>query len=215
MGKKGGTINYKSFTMAEKEVRKKPTKKTTTKTAPKKAVAKRVTKTPAKKKATTTTTTRKRTTRTAATRKAPTPVAETQAYKRKNTLVLVSGMVVFVMVLGVSAVLGMSGQGAINIETRLAEIKEQATPEEREKMTSIPVKKSSLPDGGLVPSGVPDAPVVPPQSASTTDIFATSTDEVASTTSASEIPTDTSGITEEKPTASSTEDTLTISENDS
>ena len=160
--------------MAEKEVRKTTTKKPVKKTAPKKVASKAVpaSKTPRRKPASKT-----------PVRKAPTAVAQTKQIEKKSNIVLIFGLVFFALVVGGSIALGISGDGEISIETRIADIRENATPEERSIINSIPVQKVALPDGGLVPSGVPDAVPEPKPTASSSADSATSTDATATTTS--------------------------------
>jgi len=150
--------------MVEKAVRK-TTKKTVRKAAPKKAASKAVGQTRV--------------------RKAPTSVAAQKAGKKKNNRLVLVGLFIFLSIIGGSIALGISGDGAINIEDRVSDLKEQATPEERTIIESVPVKTGpTLPDGGLVQSGVPEEkPVVVPV-ATSTDTTASSTDEVATTTDA-------------------------------
>ena len=164
--------------MAEKKVRKTTTKKPVKKAAPKKSVVKSVS---APK------TLRKKPVAKSPARKAPTAVAQVKRIEKKNNIVLISGSLFFMLVIGVSVAIGVSGDGEISIEARIMNMKEDATPEERSKIISVPVQKTSLPDGGLVPSGVPDIRPEPEVHTSSTESTATSTESVSTTTSESSI----------------------------
>jgi len=156
--------------MAEKEIKKKQVRKA----ASKKAVSKSVSTT--KKPAT------KRVAKKSVTRKAPTLVAATLQDNKKNKIIVGVGIFVFMSVVGVSIVLGVSGDGAISIDEQVANMKENATPEERSRIESIPAQKKPVRDGGLVPSGVPVEKPKPKPEATPVDIIASTTEAAASST---------------------------------
>lgn len=161
--------------MVEKAVRKTTVKKTPIKVVAKKAASKTVSSTRTTPKTTTT-------------RKAPTPVATDRSNKRATSQRVAVGVSVFVVFLGISAVIGMSDAGQISVESTITERKQSASPEEKARIESIPVQQSqnALPNGGLLPSGVPvNVPAPEPESvASSTEPSATSTEPVASSTDA-------------------------------
>jgi len=155
--------------MVEKAVRKTATKKTVRKTATKKAVSK-----------------------TTSRRKAPTPVAKQKQQSQHSQRMTLVAIGIFILILGTSIFIGFSGDGQISINETITQQKEDATPEELNRIESVPVQqtRSAQPDGGLVPSGVPEEKVVPKpvatstdSTASSSDATATSTDEVAEETS--------------------------------
>ncbi|MFT5849941.1 MAG: hypothetical protein ACI9H6_000769 [Patiriisocius sp.] len=154
--------------MPEKAVRKTTVKKTVRKTAPKKAVSKTASRT--------------------VSRRAPTPVAAQKIQSQYTQRITIAGVGVFVIILAVSIFIGFSGDGQISINQTITEQKEAASPEELDRIESIPVQQAqnTKPDGGLVPSGVPLEKVAPPvvPTASSTDATASSSDTVASSSDA-------------------------------
>ncbi|MFT7507200.1 MAG: hypothetical protein ACI92I_000340 [Acidimicrobiales bacterium] len=162
--------------MAEKAVPKKAIKKTTRKVATRKAASKTAPRKTSSK-------TSSKTVTKSAVRKAPTSVPETQ--KGKINVVVITGVVAFIFFVGVSVFVGVSGEGQISIKETIESQKEGASQEERDLIDTIPVQqtRTAVPDGGLVPSGVPVAEpepvvVVDDTVASSTDAVASSTDEV-------------------------------------
>ncbi len=154
--------------MAEEKVRKTTAKKTavrrtTTKVTPSKTAA--------------------RTTASGAVRKAPArqmPAASVRAHRSSKTLVVV--LLAVIIVAGVSAGIGFSDTGAIDVASKIEQRKQNATPEEQERFEAVPVQhtQTNVPNGGLVGTGksVP-APVPEPPAATTS---ASTTAETASTT---------------------------------
>lgn len=154
--------------MAEKEVRK-----TTTKRAVRRVATKTV---PAR------TTARK--TASTSVRKAPSRVA-TPAQTRKSPKVFFVGFALFLVLLGVSAAIGFTDKGQLDVEASISLRKQNASPEEQQALNAVPVQQSqAVPNGGLVGEGPADVvPVLVPENtgsttASTTDTTASSTEEV-------------------------------------
>ena len=92
---------------------------------------------------------------------------------------------VFLVIIGVSIGVGFSDVGVIDIQGRIDDKKQNATPDELTELNNIPVQRSlpKAPHGGLVPTeiqptGSPPAPI------ETGTSTATSTDESASSTEA-------------------------------
>jgi len=161
--------------MAEKAVRTTTAKKPVRKAAPKKAASKSV----ATKKPTT-----KKVVRKTAVRKAPTPVATQKAETKSSNQIRIAGIVVFLLILGGSIAVGVSGDGQISIEGAISDQREVATPEQQTVIDSISVQETKLPDGGLVPSGVPVEVPKPEPVASSTESIASSTESFATSTDA-------------------------------
>jgi len=162
--------------MAEKVVRKTTRKKVATKKVTKKST----TKTVAPKKVPTKTTKKPA-------RKAPTPVSQNNASDSRTKRLNILGFVLFFVVVGISAIIGISGGGEINIQTTINTLKENATTEERQRIESIPVQnKNALPNGGLGHSKVEKPPTPEASTASTTPSSTSTTPDLATTTSLTE-----------------------------
>lgn len=154
--------------MAEKEVRKTTTKKavrkTTTKTTPASSVER------------------------STVRKAPARIAKIEEKKQSSAIVFMGGGALFLVLLGVSALIGFSDKGQLDVEGKITERKQSATPEEQEILKSVPTEqsKNSVPNGGLVGTGDSEPVPVPViEAATTTESAATTTEEgqtVASST---------------------------------
>lgn len=124
---------------------------------------------------------------TAPRRKAPTSAVTPRTAKKSMALII--GSSVFVLFIGLSAIIGVTDKGAINvrgiIESRMA----SATPEERARLEQAQkATANNVPDGGLVASGIPEAAPEPmatttatttPSTASSTVATASSTDQAA------------------------------------
>ncbi len=119
-------------------------------------------------------------------RKAPTPIAETNASLAKSRRTLFIGVGVFAVLFMISAVVGLSDAGVVNVQSRFDERMVNASPEERAHLEEQQraAAAARVPDGGLVPSGVPVEPVVPVMATTTDDLLASSTDAIASSTDA-------------------------------
>ncbi len=176
--------------MAEKVVAK-TTKK---KTVPKKATTKVASKSRVVKKKNTTI--RKKAVPKKTARKAPTPIASVRAVEKTNNRMALFGIVFFILILGVSIVIGLSGEGQINIGTAISTLKENASQEERDKIDSVSVQKKNTANA-LVPSGVPvEVPASEPvatttasssiDTASSTDLKASSSSENTKSTNEGE-----------------------------
>lgn len=118
-------------------------------------------------------------------RKAPTRTSvfsETNAPRKgdsRKLKVLVLGTFLFSVLLGVSALIGMSDKGELDVASAIAQRKQNASPEEKQALESVPTDqvKPSAPNGGLVGMGAPEPAVVPEVSASSTAETASSTTE--------------------------------------
>ena len=118
-------------------------------------------------------------------RKAPSRVPQKTKHSNIGFFIMLG---VFLLALGVSAVVGLSDKGAINVADIISDKTKNASPEEKAKFKTIPVQnKSSKPNGGLVPSNAEDAFKAPEpelenasSTASSSDAIATSTSEVVS-----------------------------------
>lgn len=162
--------------MAEKVVRKTTKKKAVPKKTTKKVVSKTTT---VKRK----TTTRKKTVAKTPSRKAPTPIASVRSVEKSSNRLVFISIAFFVTVLGISTIIGFSGEGQISIESAIATLKENAPQEERDKIDSVSIQKKNTANV-LVPSGVPvEVPASEPV-ATSTDASASSTDATASSTDA-------------------------------
>lgn len=115
-------------------------------------------------------------------RKAPSRfVSSSPIRKRSSLLVFVLCFVLLGALTGVSALIGLSDKGQLDVSSTIAKRKEKASPEEKQKLEAVPTEQAqaSTPNGGLVGMGQPTAPAVAPQPVST------STKAVASTSKAS------------------------------
>jgi hypothetical protein len=118
-------------------------------------------------------------------RKAPTPVAETNERAARSNILLYAGIGAFTVLLGVSAVIGFTDRGAINVQNLIESRMASASPEEKARLEQAQkATANNVPDGGLILSDTPDAPVVPvatstPSTASSTDATASSTEAVS------------------------------------
>ncbi len=116
-------------------------------------------------------------------RKAPTPTITPRVVERRIGLYV--GIGVFILMIGISAVIGFTDKGAINVRGIIESKMASATPEERARLERAQkATANNLPDGGLVASGVPEAtpPSIATTTASTTPPVASSTDATASST---------------------------------
>ncbi len=165
--------------MAEKEVRKTTAKKTVRRTTTKVVPAK--------------TTVRKAVTTTV--RKAPARILPPVQNSRRTPKMFLAGFVFFVVLLGVSAAIGLSDKGQLNVENLITARKQNATPEEKVVLESVPTEqaKNNIPNGGLVGMGQPE-PVIPP-SVDTSSTTATTTDNTASSTEHTETSVSTASST--------------------
>lgn len=157
--------------MAEKEVRKTTTKRavrrTATRTVPARTTARQA--------------------GVGSVRKAPTRVTAS-GKTRRSSKGLIVGISIFVLLIGASAGIGFSDKGQLNVENIIALRKQNASPEEKVTLETVPVQqpKNNIPNGGLVgmdQSELPPPPVV--ETSSTTNASSTSTVEESSDASAS------------------------------
>lgn len=155
--------------MAEKEVRK-----TTTKKAVRRTVSKTVSSRTAERK-----------TAPASTRKAPARAAAVPVKKKSSIKLFLAGASLFLVLLGISAAIGFSDKGQLDVEGTIALRKQNAkTPEEQQSLEAVPTEQAqnNVPNGGLVGMGQPE-PVAPsPVVGSSTDATASSSSPIASTT---------------------------------
>ena len=151
--------------MAEKAVRKttpkKAVRRTTTKKAPARTTATRTTAVSARKAP--------------VVRTAPAPTRPKGASGRTFLI----GMVLFLVLIGVSAAIGYSDKGQLDVEQTITLRKQNATPEEQQVLNNVPTQQqqNAAPNGGLI--GVGKSPKPQPS-----EPVATSTDETASTSDA-------------------------------
>jgi hypothetical protein len=73
----------------------------------------------------------KKTTRKTTTRKAPTRVTRSATKSKENNLPIFIGIGIFILVLGVSAAVGYSDKGSINVSGVISEKKNSGTEEEK------------------------------------------------------------------------------------
>jgi len=158
--------------MAEKEVRKTTTKRAVRRTASKTVPAR---------------STVRKTTATSV-RKAPSRVAEAPATRtvRRSPKALFAGIFLFLVLLGVSAVIGFSDKGQLDVASAIALRKQGATTqEEKDALENVPTEQAvnALPNGGLVALDASEVPPPPPSVVSTTtENTASSSDATASST---------------------------------
>lgn len=152
--------------MAEKTVRKTTAKKavrrTTTKKVPARTTVARTAAVPARKAP--------------VVRTVSTPVRSHGASGRTFLI----GMVLFLILLGVSAAIGYSDKGQLDVEQTIAVRKQNATPEEQQILNNVPTQQqqNNIPNGGLI--GVGKSPKPEP-----VEPVSTSTDETASSSEVS------------------------------
>ena len=149
--------------MSEKVVRKKAVKKTTKKTATKRSASTAV-----------------------RTRKAPTAIADKKADAVYTRNLLIGASVTLLVFMTVSIVVGFSDKGEIVVSQEFQKRLDEASEEEKVEIEKARSKAptNNLPLGGLVPAGKGPAPE-PAPAPQVVDV-ATSTDDTASSTSATE-----------------------------
>lgn len=170
------------------------------KTAAKKTVRRSVTSTAAVSRVPKRTVTRKTSSRSTAVaasstpqstprRKAPTTVTTVSRTSKRSNYFLWTGVVCFVLLFGIGAFIGVSADGAINVQNIIANRMSSASPEERAilEQAARATLLNNIPDGGLVPSGA--TPEVAPTATSTA-----STSSPLATTTASSTPTATTTV---------------------
>jgi hypothetical protein len=95
--------------------------------------------------------------------------------------VLLFGLPLFLILLGVSALIGMTDKGELDVASAITQRKQSATSdEEKQALESVPTEQiqPASPNGGLVGMGAPEpVPVVPEVTASSTPESASSTPE--------------------------------------
>ena len=121
--------------MAEKEVRK---------TTAKKTVRRSTTKVVAPK-----TTVRK--TAPIAVRKAPARVQTAPPKSRRTPKLFLAGGALFLVLLGISAAIGFSDKGQLNVEGLISARKQNATPAEKVALEAVPTDqaKNNIPNGNI------------------------------------------------------------------
>lgn len=122
-------------------------------------------------------------------RKAPTPIASTKASRMKRRKQLITAFVVLVIGIGISAVVGFTDKGQIDVQKTIQERNERIrtnTTDERDANTQlieVPVQNTNIkPKEGLVGAGKAKAPAPAPVPVVTSSTTASTTDTVASTT---------------------------------
>jgi hypothetical protein len=122
------------------------------------------------------------------TRKAPVKTAVATPKTKRSPKVLIIGFALFFLVMGVSALIGFSDTGQLNVENTIRDRKQNATGDEKEALQSVPTEQavSGAPNGGLVGTGQVVEEAVVPVATSTVDISASSSLQVASSTMSTE-----------------------------
>ena len=146
--------------MAEKTVRK-----TTAKKSPRKAVSKTASVSAAPKR-----------TSAATMRKAPSRISPSQSRQSAKGVIVIG--ILFFLLLGISAAIGFSDKGQLDVPKTIAERKQSATPEEKKVLDSVPVQQpqNNTPNGGLVGAGKSaPQPIVSPASVEASSSEATTT----------------------------------------
>lgn len=119
----------------------------------------------------------------------PTPVITGRPEKRTMMVVGIATFL-FLVLFGVSALIGLSDKGQLDVSSKIAARKESATEEEKKELESVPTEQNAptVPNGGLVGMGSEGTPPPAPEVFSTTTLesVATSTVDTASSTSESE-----------------------------
>lgn len=133
-------------------------------------------------------------------RKAPSRVVVEQGAPkgRRGIKFVFVGFFLFLILLGVSAAIGYTDKGELDVQNTIAAKKESATPEEKAALDAASVtsaQQSGTPNGGLVGTGaqtpdagqgaVPTPSAVASSSASSTPKVASSSPAAATTSSAS------------------------------
>jgi hypothetical protein len=152
-------------------------KTTVRKTAVKKAVRRTTTKKAPARKTTARTTS-------SVSRKAPVVrTTKTPQSKGASGRTFLIGMIMFLILIGVSVAIGYSDKGPLDVEQTITLRKQNATPEEQQVLNNVPTQQqNTVPNGGLVGVGKAPKPVVEESTATTTDETASSTDATASST---------------------------------
>jgi hypothetical protein len=162
--------------MEEKAPRKTTAKKTVRASAEPKVAA------PRKRKTTSTVAAPAVTVRKAP-RVAPTaPAGVSRRVSHRKLKVVSVGLLLFVLLFGVSAMIGMSDTGQLDVSEKIAQRKLDATDEERRALETVPTQQNapSVPNGGLVGMGSPE-PQPAEVTASSSEQNATGTPEVSDT----------------------------------
>jgi hypothetical protein len=110
----------------------------------------------------------------------------------------------FVALIGASIGIGYSDKGPIDVTGAITARKQNATPEEQARFSTVPVQQgqNNVVNGGLVGTGKTEEPLVPTTPATTTDSAASSSEAAASSTdavldSSDEAPSDTASTSSE------------------
>ena len=158
--------------MAEKEVRKTAVKKATRRTTTKVVSSK----TAVRKTAATSSTS------SSSVRKAPARTVTPSPVRRKPSKFTFVFLFFLVVIIGGSIAYGFTDKGSIDVTSVIATRKQNATPEEQERFSTVPVQQgqNDVVNGGLVGTGKDEAiPVPSPEPATTT---ASTTADTASST---------------------------------
>lgn len=131
-------------------------------------------------------------------RKAPprVTVATTKSKQVRSPKILIIGILLFVTLFGMSALIGMSDKGQLDVSKAITERKQNATPEEQEVLNRVPSQQNqnSAPNGGLVGMGQFELPVVQEQlsaTTSTTSIATATSSEAVAASSTLEVSSET------------------------
>lgn len=123
-----------------------------------------------------------------ATRKAPIKTEVIAPKNRRSPKVLIVGLILFLLVMGVSALIGFSDTGQLNVENTIRERKQNATGDEQAALQSVPIEQAGAgaPNGGLVGMGQTAPEVVVPVATSTDNTSSSSSSLTASSTPSAE-----------------------------
>jgi hypothetical protein len=149
-------------------------------------------------------------------RKAPTRVSvapsvpSTHKGGHRKLKVVSIGVFLFAVLFGVSALIGISDKGQLDVSGAIAERKQNASGEEKQALETVPTQQTqAAPNGGLVGMGAPEPVPVPEPTASTTEETASSTEASGEQTeSESSTPTEETESTDPQATETVSTDTV-------
>jgi hypothetical protein len=139
------------------------------------------------------------------------PVATaTHKGSHKKLKVVSVGVFLFAVLFGVSALIGMSDKGQLDVSGAIAERKQNASDEEKKALETVPTEQAqaSAPNGGLVGMGAPEPAPVPEPTASTTEETASSTEATGEQAEPETTPTEEAESTDPQATETASADTV-------
>ena len=126
------------------------------------------------------------------TRKAPVREPALSQKQKRSPKIFIISLILFTLVMGVSALIGFSDKGQLNVENAIRDRKQNATGAEQEALQSVPTEQSGgrAPNGGLVGMGQGEQSTPAPTQASTTTVTtsASSSLQTGSSTVESSLP---------------------------